>query len=210
VSRSSQPTFYLYPIQQITLHTWHLTLIRGRQVCNNDIHTLTFIIINKKYYFKAINLIVQNTIRENNNYTCVFWIKNFSLGNGSLAGDIAHYVEAKLWKIICFPDCFWYVPRWKSKNLEFWGHLLCVRHFMLSHFLSFFEASTIILFLQIQEKDSGTLIKLVRVTQLLMKELIPRPIYLDDSQSSCVYWDHIGQGLLKDDCQVPPPDFLSQ
>jgi len=83
-------------------------------------------------------------------------------------------------------------------------------YYMLSHFLSFFEASTIILFLQIQEKDSGTLIKLVRVTQLLMKELIPRPIYLDDSQSSCVYWDHIGQGLLKDDCQVPPPDFLSQ
>lgn len=79
------------------LHTWRLT-VQSRCVCKNEIHTLTIIIVNSKYYFKAINLTVQNTIRrEKTTATLVyFWIQNFSLANSCLVGDIAHCTKAKL------------------------------------------------------------------------------------------------------------------
>lgn len=97
---------------------------------------------------------MQNTIRENNSYTCRFWIKNFSLGNGSLAGDIAHYVEAKLWKIVFLIVFDMFLGEKKSRVLG--APTMCqALYYTLSHFLSFFEAGTIISFLQIQERTQG-------------------------------------------------------
>lgn len=68
-------------------------------------------------------------------------------------------------------------------------------------------------YLQIQRKGSGRLIKLLRITQLLMNEVTQPQVVLTAEPmlllilSFHVCQDLMGEGLWKDDCWVPPPLF---
>lgn len=116
------------------LHTGPFTSIQTRCVCK-EIHTPYYF---KQYYFKAINLIVQNTIKgEKTIATFVFfWIKNFSLGKSCSVGDLAHCAKAKLWKVFVFltlMSCSW-IRTEESSN--FWAPTVCqALYYMASHFL---------------------------------------------------------------------------